>query len=114
MRIGTTIRPWRGEEFDLDIVCQLHDCDNHAPLTVYNAVADRLRDHTSYRTLLEPKDRCLRINYAGNFHLDIIPACPNAGAALKVPDRALARLSQSGDVFLTQQAACLAGTHFQY
>src|SRR5271167_4992069 len=26
MLLGTTIRPWRGEEFDLDLVCQLHWC----------------------------------------------------------------------------------------
>ena len=27
MRLGTTIRPWRREEFDLDIVCQLQYFD---------------------------------------------------------------------------------------
>jgi hypothetical protein len=88
MRLGTTIRPWKGEEFDLDIVSQLHGCDGQGPMYLYNLVAGRLRDHGTYRNILELKNRCLRINYAGNFHLDIIPACPNGGESIKVPDRA--------------------------
>jgi hypothetical protein len=98
MRLGTTIRPWSGEEFDLDIVCQLHYCDGHGPSYVYELVAGRLRDHATYRAILEPKTRCLRINYVGNFHLDIIPACPNGGAAIKIPDRALATWCPSNPV----------------
>jgi hypothetical protein len=98
MRLGTTIRPWRGEEFDLDIVCQLHYCDGQAPLYVYNLVDGRLRDHATYRGILQPKNRCLRINYAGSFHLDIIPACPNSGTAIKIPDRALAAWMPSNPV----------------
>jgi hypothetical protein len=90
MRLGTTIRPWRGEEFDLDIVCQLHYCDDQPALSVYNLVAARLKEHGTYRAILQTKNRCLRIDYAGNFHLDIIPACPNGGTAIKVPDRELA------------------------
>jgi len=90
MSIGTTIRPWRGEEFDLDVVCQLHYCDQRPALEVYNLLAGRLKEHGTYQRILELKNRCLRINYAGNFHLDIIPACPATGTAIKVPDRKLA------------------------
>jgi len=86
MRLGTTIRPWRGEEFDLDIVCQLHYCAEQSALVAYNLVAARLNEHATYRAILQRKNRCLRIDYAGNFHLDIIPACPNGGTAIKVPD----------------------------
>jgi hypothetical protein len=87
MSIGTTIRPWRGEEFDLDAVCQLHYCGGQPATAIYDLVATRLRDHGTYRNILELKNRCLRINYAGNFHLDIIPACPNGDTGIKVPDR---------------------------
>jgi hypothetical protein len=93
MSLGTTIRPWKGEEFDLDIVCQLHGCGDRLPLQVYTAVRDRLSAHGVYSGILEPKNRCLRINYAGDFHLDIIPACPDGAltwAAIKVPDCKLA------------------------
>ena len=57
---------------------------------VYNSVEARLRDHATYQSILEPIDWCLRLNYAGDFHLDVIPACPGGGGnSLKVPDRAL-------------------------
>jgi len=98
MRLGTTIRPWRGEEFDLDIVCQLHYCDGQPALNVYNLVAERLRNHATYRSILQLKNRCLRINYAGNFHLDLIPACPDVGTAIKVPDRKLAAWMPSNPI----------------
>lgn len=42
--------------------------------------------------MLEPKNRCWRVNYAGEFHLDIIPAIPDSligGDAILVPDRKL-------------------------
>src|SRR5262249_17857688 len=83
-------RPWRGEEFDLDIVCQLHYCDGQTAIQVYNVVASRLREHAAYRDILQLKNRCIRVDYAGNFHLDIIPACPEGGTAIRVPDRKLA------------------------
>ncbi|HLK18178.1 MAG TPA: nucleotidyltransferase [Bryobacteraceae bacterium] len=93
MSLGTTIRPWQGEEFDLDIVCQLHGCSEYSPEQVFAAVHQRLNAHGLYSKILEPRNRCLRINYAGDFHLDIIPACPDdtvGSGAIKVPDRKLA------------------------
>ncbi|MCE5311465.1 MAG: nucleotidyltransferase [Acidobacteriales bacterium] len=92
MRLGTTNRPWVGEEFDLDLVCQLHGCSGADPLVVYDLVFGRLNEHGTYTEILEKKKRCLRLNYAGNFHLDILPACPDprrGGACVKVPDRKL-------------------------
>jgi len=98
MRLGTTIRPWRGEEFDLDVVCQLNGCGGEPASDIYELVASRLREHNTYRLLLDLKDRCLRVNYAGNFHLDIIPACPVSGTAIKVPDRKLAAWMPSNPI----------------
>jgi hypothetical protein len=89
MRIGTTNRPWVGEEFDLDLVCQLHGCGTANPLRVYGAVHARLAGNGTYKPILEKKKRCLRLNYAGNFHLDILPACPDPPrrqTCVKVPD----------------------------
>lgn len=89
MRLGTTNRPWGREEFDLDLVCQLHGCGGAHPLAVYDLVHGRLNEHGTYKPILEKKKRCLRLNYAGNFHLDILPACPDpprGGTCVKVPD----------------------------
>lgn len=92
MRLGTTNRPWVGEEFDLDLICQLHGCGNANPLAVYDLVYGRLNEHGTYKEILEKKKRCVRLNYAGSFHLDIVPACPDpvrGGTCVKVPDRKL-------------------------
>ena len=53
MLLGTTVRPWRGLEYDLDLVCQLHWCSNQPPLVVYGWVGDRLASNETYRQMLE-------------------------------------------------------------
>src|SRR6266478_1734468 len=103
MRIGTTNRPWAGDEFDLDLVCQLHGCGNAPPNAVYDAVCERLASNAQYRPILEKKNRCIRLNYAGNFHLDIIPACPgtlHGEPFIRVPDREMAAWKTSNPVGL--------------
>ena len=91
MALETTVRPRSREEYDLDLVCQMLSTGMTA-LELYNAVYARLRDHKTYAPMLEKKNRCVRLNYAHNFHLDIIPAEPDGvrgGTAIVVPDRAL-------------------------
>lgn len=87
---GTTVRPYNSlHEYDLDLVCQLHYCGHEDPLLIYERVYDRLAEHATYREMLERMKRCLRLNYAGAFHLDILPACPNGdlgAGAIVVPD----------------------------
>ena len=96
MGLGTTNKPRNGEEFDVDLVCLLLGLDpkQASPLAVYEAVLRRLRESDRYRPKLVPKERCIRIDYAGQFHLDVIPACPSPryGApwgdlAVVIPDR---------------------------
>lgn len=92
MLLGTTVRPWKGVEYDLDLVCQLHWCANQPPMQIYDWVHDRMAAHETYRQMLEKLKRCLRLNYAGAFHLDILPACPNdsiGNGSIIVPDRKL-------------------------
>jgi hypothetical protein len=101
VRLGTTNRPWRGEEYDLDIVCQLHGCGHAPPLSVYEAVFQRIVSNERYSAILERKKRCLRLNYFGNSHLDILPACPDphrGGTCVKVPDCQLKDWSPSNPV----------------
>lgn len=94
MLLGTTVRPYNSRhEYDLDLVCQLHHCGEQPPLFVYEWVYGRLAENQTYKDMLERLKRCLRLNYAGAFHLDILPACPNyhlGNGAIFVPDRKLA------------------------
>lgn len=91
MRIGTTVKPLGREEHDLDFVCefQVDASTIEAPLELLQHVAQRLRDHKVYCDLLEVKNRCVRLNYANEFHMDILPACPDPASGddcIVVPD----------------------------
>jgi hypothetical protein len=91
LRIGTTVKPLNDQDYDLDIVCELsldwRRCD---PLKILDAIESRLSQNRNYLPLIERKNRCIRLNYANEFHLDILPACPDSQknhGCVKVPDR---------------------------
>jgi hypothetical protein len=91
LRIGTTVRPWWQEEYDLDLVLWLSLWNEIDPLILLNLVEQRLRGHGTYAPMVERKNRCIRLNFANQFHLDILPARPDArfgGTHALVPDRA--------------------------
>lgn len=74
--IGTTIKPLSGKEFDLDILLKVDDsCWNHTPKEIYDEVYRVLSEHGTYSPLLQKKNRCIRINYNSDFHMDILPGC---------------------------------------
>ena len=75
--LGTVVRPWAREEFDIDLLCILstNRLQYPEPMAIYNLVADRLAERAVYRKIMKRKERCIELNYAGQFHLDIV-ACP--------------------------------------
>lgn len=100
LKIRTTIKPSSSEEYDLDLVCLL----NTTPETFGNAthvldlIENRLNENGSYKGKVERKNRCIRLNYANEFHMDILPACPDPSPnildqygkhCVKVPDCSL-------------------------
>jgi hypothetical protein len=92
MRIGTTVMPFGRDEYDLDFVCEFNVSSStfESPLQLLKLVVARLEQNDAYARLLEVKNRCVRLNYANEFHLDILPACPdaaNGSSCLVVPDR---------------------------
>ena len=93
----TTVRPRTHEEFDLDLVIQIA-LEIADPMVLYNIIGARLREHHYYGSILQAMKRCWRLNYAGNFHMDILPAKPDrskAGNAIWVPDTKLNAWSPS-------------------
>lgn len=91
LRIGTTVKPLAQEEFDLDFVLQL-EMDWHPPILVLDEVEARFRAHDTYKDMIERKNRCIRLNYKNDFHMDVLPARPDRaapGTCLLVPDREL-------------------------
>ena len=88
--LGTAVKPLGGDEFDIDLVALGNFPDEMPPSMVKYLVGRRLEENTTYANMLEEKNRCWRLNYAGQFHLDIIPAkpkqfCPNG--TILVPDK---------------------------
>jgi hypothetical protein len=49
-----------------------------------------LRGNFTYRPMTKLMNRCVRVEYANEFYMDVLPACRNgsrAGTCIKVPDR---------------------------
>ena len=75
-RIGTTVKPRQGEEYDLDFVVQIDKDWRSIPFTTIIAeFKRRLEENADYKRMLEEKPRCIRLSYADDFHMDIIPSC---------------------------------------
>lgn len=94
--IGTTVKPVGRDDHDVDSVVLLRW--TFGPMALYGLVCDRLKEHSYYRAILEPKKRCLRLNYEGDIHLDVLPARPRRqppATGLLVPDQELEDWSPS-------------------
>lgn len=91
--LGTAIKPLSSNEFDVDLVCHLPTLSQTSDARAVKAlIGVRLRESATYRGMLEEKQRCWRINYANEFHLDITPSIGNPGCyqgGELVPDKKL-------------------------
>lgn len=97
MALQTTVKPLRRMEYDLDLVCEVQP-SGHSAMQLFDLVYTRLHENGTYRPILEKKNRCVRLNYAGNFHLDIIPARPDGSRpppSVVIPDRTLEAWTRS-------------------
>lgn len=89
VRAGTTIKPQGQHEFDLDMLCVILLRNPHVqPVALLKLIWDALGENETYRSMRRPKDRCVRLDYAGDFHLDITPARPvDPPPLVWVPDK---------------------------
>jgi hypothetical protein len=74
--IGTAIIPTGNNEFDVDTVLLLDTGDEFDPKGLIDFVYNRMKEKEAYRDKLIKKDRCIRVNYVGDFHMDVVPAKP--------------------------------------
>ncbi len=120
MLLDTTVKPLLGEEYDLDFVCEFVCKTTYfaQPVDAHNLIERALRASSIYDPMVERMNRCIRLNYAHKFHLDILPACKdpqNGGACILVPDRRLSAWTPSnpkgyGDWFNARARQMLART----
>lgn len=91
--LGTTVKPVGRDENDVDLIGLTPNFSYWLPPAELKRIyGDRLRQHDTYAPILEEKKRCWRLNYAGQFHLDISPTIPNlrcANGGELVPDKQL-------------------------
>lgn len=83
-RLGTANRPYRDEEYDLDIGCNLRNGltkDKSTQKQLKQLVGHELESYRTARNIKEDlaeKKRCWRLEYADDlsFHMDIVPCIP--------------------------------------
>lgn len=78
-RLGTMIKPiGNGDEYDIDLVCRLEiEKEYITQKQLKQMVGDRLRENKVYKDMLREGRRCWILDYANEFHMDILPAIPD-------------------------------------
>lgn len=69
---GTIIKSQSGRNFDADIVLEFEDADLE-PKEYLLRVNRALSHHGTYSGKTELKSRCVRVNYVGEHHVDLVP-----------------------------------------
>lgn len=91
LSISTTVKPLSRQEYDLDLVCEINESHiGKDPIVLLNKIEQRLKDNEIYKDKVERKNRCIRLNYTNEFHMDILPAHPvnpTPNTCVMVPDR---------------------------
>ena len=91
--IGTTCKPVGRDEMDIDLVCEMILPPEINQSQAKQLVGERLKENATYAEMVNEKNRCWRLIYAGQFYMDILPAKPDGRlpteTALVVPDKKL-------------------------
>jgi hypothetical protein len=99
MPLGTTCKPVEGPH-DLDFVLQIDAPPQWRdyPLAGLGALYQFLRENETYQKMISLKNRVVRLTYADEFYMDILPAYTDfasGGTCILVPDRARVSLCPS-------------------
>ena len=71
--LGTIIRPTRGREYDLDMLVFMESVRSKASKDYIEEVHRAMMANKTYADKVKMRKRCVEINYAGEFHMDIVP-----------------------------------------
>ena len=77
MNLGTVVKPISDkDDYDIDLVCLLKNgCELNAK-QIKEIVGSRLKEHKTYKNMLEPEGkRCWTLQYE-EFHMDVLPCVP--------------------------------------
>lgn len=93
VRILTTVKPLNKDEFDLDIVLHFKNPNSFTPQEVYSQLKRSLSAYAdNFGLKIDPKNRCIRLVYQGDFHVDVMPGIQKTAInefEIKVSDKKL-------------------------
>lgn len=69
----TIIRPRKNDEFDADILLHLDEVPGWEPKDYLRHTRGALRRSQRYREMVRKKNRCVRVGYANDCHVDVVP-----------------------------------------
>lgn len=72
-RLKTTVKPLFENEYDLDFVVEIPGYVMMTPQNLYDHIYRILSNDGVHNNMLDKKSRCIRVNYANDFHMDIMP-----------------------------------------
>lgn len=87
-RLGTVVRPLTGDDFDLDLGCELRQGlvpgvhSQHHLKSLVGGDLEKYRIERGIKEKLEEKHRCWRLVYqdSPSFHMDVVPCVPHLRA----------------------------------
>lgn len=71
--LKTIIKPVGTREYDADMLLYMTYDDDKEPKDYINDVYNCLKANDNYKDKVHRRTRCVYINYAGDFHLDLVP-----------------------------------------
>lgn len=71
--LRTIIKPIENREYDADVLLYMVYQPGKKPADYINDAYKCLRQHGMYGDMVHRKTRCVMVDYAGDFHLDIVP-----------------------------------------
>lgn len=84
--IGTGVRPKNEKEFDVDVVLILDITEQDEPRDILDLIKERIKSYKDFEDRVKVRDRCVRIDYANDFHVDVVPAFED-GTVIKIPSK---------------------------
>ena len=71
--LKTIIKPVGTREYDADLLLYMTYGNDKDPKDYINDVYDCLQGNDNYKDKVHRRTRCVYIDYAGDFHLDLVP-----------------------------------------
>ncbi len=76
----TIIKPVAGHDFDVDVLLPMHTRSDLQPSDYIAELYGALRSSGTYRDMTSRRTRCVTVQYANEFHIDLVPYLERDGS----------------------------------